>query len=109
MSREQMVARQKELLALAKSQNRAMTEDELKEFDSLQRSIDAIDAAAASTGHANQTRSAKEDDGDGEGDDESKEDGQKSLKDAQKRAAKEERERIRSIEEMCRHFGVDSK
>ena len=46
MSREQMVARQKELLALAKSQNRAMTEDELKEFDSLQRSIDAIDAAA---------------------------------------------------------------
>ena len=108
MSREQMVARQKELLALAKSQNRAMTEDELKEFDSLQRSIDAIDAAAASTGHANQ-RSAKEDDGDGEDDDESKEDGQKSLKDAQKRAAKEERDRIRSIEEMCRHFGVDSK
>ena len=109
MSREQMVARQKELLALAKSQNRAMTEADLKEFDSLQRSIDAIDAAAASTGHANQTRSVKEDDEDGEDGDDPKEDGQKSLKDAQKRAAKEERERIRSIEEMCRHFGVDSK
>lgn len=108
MSREQMIARQRELLALAKSQNRAMTEDELKEFDSLQRSIDAIDAAAASTGHANQSRAKEDDEDDGE-DDDDPEDGQKSLKDAQKRATQDERARIRSIEEMCRHFNVESR
>ena len=107
MSREQMIARQQELLALAKSQNRAMTEDELKEFDSLQRSIDAYDAAVGATGHANQ-RSVKDDDDDEGGNDDDDEDGQKSAKDIQARAIKEERERIRSIEEMCRHFNMDA-
>ena len=107
MSREQMIARQQELLAFAKSQNRAMTEDELKEFDSLQRSIDAYDAAVGATGHANQ-RSVKDDDDDEGGNKDDDEDGQKSAKDIQARAIKEERERIRSIEEMCRHFNMDA-
>lgn len=114
MNRKQMIARQQELLALAKSQNRAMTEDELKEFDNLQRSIEAYDAAmrAKATGHASQRSESNDDDdngdgeGDGEGDDDK--DGQKSLKDAQQRAIQAERERIRSIEQMCRHFNIDS-
>lgn len=113
MNRKQMIARQQELLALAKSQNRAMTEDELKEFDNLQRSIEAYDAAMRSkaTGHASQrSENNDNDDGDGEGDGEwdNDKDGQKSLKDAQQRAIKEERDRIRSIEQMCRHFNMDS-
>ena len=108
MSREQMIARQQELLSLAQSQGRAMTEAELSEFDALQRSIDALTAAeAAMTGHTNQTRSdddGKDDDTSGNDDDE---DSQRQLDAANER--KLERERIRAIEDMCEHFGVESR
>lgn len=109
MSREQMLARQQELLNLARNQHRAMTEDEQREFENLQRSIDAMNAAAlaaGSTGHTNQTR-ANEDDDEGDNDDDDDE-GERSLEQARQRAIKEERERVRSIEEMCRDLGVDS-
>jgi len=114
MSREQMLARQNELLALARSEHRAMTEDERNEFDSLQRSIDAIDAAraAAVAGHANQSRANNGDDGEeGEDGEEDEEDDNENAS-RQLNAANErrlERERIRAIEDMCSHFGIDSR
>lgn len=114
MSREQMLARQQELLNLAKSEKRAMTDAELNEFESLQRSIDAFNAAAlaaAATGHANQTR-AKDDDEGGEGEDNKDDESKKSEGKKQFDAANErkmERERIRAIEDMCGHFGVDAR
>lgn len=115
MTKEQMIARQNELLNLAKSENRAMTTDERAEFDSLQRSIEAYDrglAAAGNAGHVSQVRAKDDDkdggegddDGEGEGDD-GKDDGKKSLD----RTLRAERERIRAIEEMCEHFGVESR
>jgi len=105
MSREQMLKRQQQLLDLAKAENRAMTEAELKEFESLQRSIDALNAAAlaAASGHANQTREnddnegGSQDDGDGEGTRQFDAEMERRM----------ERERIRAIEEMCGHFGVE--
>jgi hypothetical protein len=116
MSREQMLARQQELLALARNQHRAMTEDEQREFENLQRSIDAMNAAAlaaGSTGHANQSRATEDDgdgegDGDGDGDGEGDDEGKKALAQARQRAIQEERQRVRNIEEMCRDLGVDS-
>jgi len=118
MSRKQMLARQQELLALAKSEKRAMTDAELNEFESLQRSIDAYDAydaaaLVAATDHANQTRAQDDDEG-GEGgeDDEDEEKSEQSKGEKQFDAAgvrKKERERIRAIEDMCGHFGVDAR
>lgn len=108
MTREQMLARQQEILALARSEKRALTADEQREFDSLQRSIEAIDAA---TGNQNHTRAEgdedEEGDGDGDGGDEDEEDGNRSLDDARKRAIAEERQRVRTITDMCRDIGVD--
>lgn len=110
MSREQMLARQQELLNLAKAEKRAMTDAELAEFESLQRSIDAMNAAAlaaAATGHANQTR-ANDDDGEDEGgEDDGEEEKRRQLDAANERRM--ERERIRAIEDMCSHFGVDAR
>ena len=59
MTREQMIARQRELLNLAQSEGRAMTADERAEFDSLQRAIEAYDrsmSAAGNAGHTTQSR-----------------------------------------------------
>lgn len=109
MSREQMLARQQELLDLAKTEKRAMTDAELQEFESLQRSIDAINAAslAAATGHANQKReddnAAKKENADEPDDSDAK----RQMDAANER--KLERERIREIEEMCNHFDVDAR
>lgn len=99
MTKEQMIARQRELLELAKSQNRAMNADEQREFDALQGSIEALDRAAAAgqAGHVSQTRS---------------EDGNEGGEDKEAalgRALCEERERTRAIEEMCAHFSVESR
>lgn len=106
MNRQQMLARQQELLNLAKAEKRALTEDEQREFDSLQRSIEALDAAAGAAGRAHET--GEDGDGEGEGDDDDDEGGSRSLDEARQRAVREERQRIRTITEMCRDLGVDS-
>lgn len=100
MTKEQMIARQQELLELAKSQNRAMNADEQREFDALQVRIDAMSGAATveQPGHVSQTR--EEDD---------KETGAEDQAQSLDRALREERERTRAIEEMCEHFGVESR
>lgn len=98
MTREQMLARQKELLQQAKAAGRAMTEDERAEFDSLQRSIEALDRSAGGSARDGAQRTAA---GNGEGDDEG--DG-----DENSRTIAQERNRIRQIEEMCRDFGMET-
>lgn len=100
MNRKQMLARQQELLNLAKTEKRALTEDEQREFDSLQRSIEALDAAAAAGGSQ-----AAEGEGSSEG--EGSDEGERSLEAARQRAIQEERQRISTITEMCRDLGVD--
>lgn len=92
MGIEQMLARQKEILRLARDEKREMTEEERSEFESLQRSIEewVKNAKEANQQEVQETQCAVEE-----------VDGQ--------RAIEEERERIRSIEEMCGHFGVDAR
>ncbi len=119
MNRKQMIARQQELLDLAKSEKRALTEDEQREFDGLQRSIEAMDAAAnpgsgASGEPGNEPTPAPDNRGadglvghvgsigptgpSGIPDD-----------DARQRFIQEERQRISTITQMCRNFGMDPK
>lgn len=102
MTREQMLARQKELLQQARTAGRAMTEDERAEFDSLQRSIEALDRSAGngSAGDGPQRGAAANGEGD-EGDDGDGAEGSRSI-------AQNERNRIRQIEEMCRDFGMET-
>ena len=78
MNREQMIQRQQELLNAAKAAQRELTAEEQAEFDSLQRSIEALDAAA---GEADGIRAAQQ----------------------------AERTRIREIETMCAHFGMEAR
>ena len=78
MNREQMIQRQQELLNAARAAQRELTAEEQAEFDSLQRSIEALDAAA---GEADGIRAAQQ----------------------------AERTRIREIETMCAHFGMEAR
>lgn len=98
MTREQMLARQNEILQRARTENRAMTAEERAEFDTLQRSIEALDRAGATAGGEGGSRGAGEGDGN-EGED-GDEEGARS-------AVENERARIRQIEDMCRDFGMD--
>ena len=113
MGREQMIARQNELLALAKSEHRAMNEDERAEFESLQRSINAMDAPAAAVSPGHATRSDNDNEGgeggSGDGGDTGEEQNAASASEAMARAVEEERDRIRAIEDMCGHFGIDAR
>ena len=101
MNREQMLARQRELLQLAQTEGRAMTADERAEFDSLQRAIEALDnnAGSGAAGHANQQAQRTADLGEG---------GEGGDPEAQTRAITEERNRIREITEMCRDFQMEA-
>ena len=102
MTREQILARQNELLMLARSQDRALTDEEKKEFDSLQRDLDALNAAASYTsGHVSHRASEDDDDNDDDDEDGDGEDTERALR--------AERARIRQIEDMCRDFGMESR
>lgn len=100
MTREQILARQAELLNQARAAGRAMTAEERAEFDSLQRQLDELDRSAAA-GHAGQEPQARSNTGE--------EGGSDPDPDAATRAIEDERERIRSIEDMCRDFGIESR
>ena len=58
MTREQMLARQNEILQAARAESRAMTAEERAEFDTLQRSIEALDRAGATAGGEGSSRGA---------------------------------------------------
>ncbi len=68
MTKEQIIARQKELLAQARAAGRAMDADERAEFDSLQRALDNITADGADGNPGNGTaQRAEEDNGNQDG------------------------------------------
>ena len=106
MTREQMIARQRELLNLAQSEGRAMTADERSEFDSLQRAIEAYDRSMSAVGNAGHTTQSRADGNEEEGTDE--EDDEEDEENTQ-RAVAAERNRIRQITEMCRDFGMEAR
>lgn len=115
MNREQILARQNELLALASG--RAMTDAERAEFDSLQRALEALDERDAfvgtgETGHAGQQRASEagnstEDTGDTPETGDNARSGMEA-EDVQ-RAIQADRNRIRQVEDLCREFGMDSR
>ena len=87
---KKLIQRQQELLSTAKAAQRELTAEEQAEFDSLQRQIEA--APEAQTERA-ATPENKADDID-------------AVREAERKA---ERTRIREIEGMCKHFGIESK
>lgn len=102
MGKEEMIARQKVLLDTAKQESRAMTEDELKEFDTLQRFIDLYEKQEAEGGDHDETDD-EEEANDGKGEKSQSSEFEREL------ARKAERERIRTIEDVCGYFGVDAR
>ena len=102
MTREQMLARQNEILQAARAESRAMTAEERAEFDTLQRSIEALDRAGATAGGEGSSRGAAAGEGEGNGDE-----GGEGNGDGARSAVENERARIRQIEEMCRDFGMN--
>ena len=94
MNREQMIRRQQELLDTAKAQNRDLTPDERAEYDSLQSQIDALDAANQGERGMNPApeQAAHE---------------QVDPSQAARQAVEEERNRVNSINELCRGFGIN--
>lgn len=102
MTREQMLARQNEILQAARAESRAMTAEERAEFDTLQRSIEALDRAGATAGGEGSSRGAAAGEGGSNGDE-----GGEGNGDGARSAVENERARIRQIEEMCRDFGMN--
>lgn len=92
--KKQILARQRELLELAKAENRAMTTEELEEFDKLQRDLEAIDAKAA-TQDDTATRAMG-----------GNAPAPAQVDDAQ-RAIQEERSRVSEITDLARAFDMD--
>ena len=80
MTREQILARQKQLLEAARAEGRAMTAEELSEFDSLQRDLEDLDAREAAAPAADNTA---------------------------ERAIAAERERVADITALASSFDVD--
>lgn len=93
MNLKQMIRRQQELLNAARAAQRELTADEQAEFDSLQRSIDAIRATGGNSAPA------------GNGEQPTSGDNADSVRAAQQA----ERTRIREIEAICGHFGIDAR
>ena len=115
--RKQMLARQQQILSQAKAEKRALTAEEQNEFDSLQSSIEAMDAAVAAArshesgedgeGEGSGDGNGAEGEGSGDGNGAEGEEGGRSLDDARQRAIQDERQRVRTITEMCRDLDVD--
>ena len=100
MNLRQMIQRQQELLNAANAANRELTTQEQAEYDSLQKQIDAALAAMETGGEGNDSNGdgGKAERGEGEDSD--------SIRAAERQA---ERSRIREIEAMCGHFGMDAR
>lgn len=90
MDRRQMIQRQQELLNTAKAAGRELTAEEQAEFDSLQRQIDTMAGEGERGGEP--AASVPE---------------QRSVDAEAIRGA--ERSRIREIEAMCSHFGMEAR
>lgn len=88
MTREQILARQNELIEGARNAGRAMTAEEIAEFDSLQRALDALDARQ-------------------QGSPENGAEGTEGNQEDTQRAITEERNRISEISALARSFNLD--
>lgn len=103
MNEEQMIARQQELLNLAKNEQRDLTTEEQAEYDQLQRSLDDIQQrrnpqvptagqrAATETGAGSQTSGIPEG----------------ADPEAGRRSMEQERSRVVEIMNLCRSFGLN--
>ena len=92
MNLKQMIQRQQELLDSAKAANRKFTAEEQAEYDDLQRQIDAAKASAERPKeNVKAAETTPVDD--------------TAIREAERKA---ERSRIRDIEAMCRHFGIEA-
>lgn len=92
MNELQILARQQQILDLAKSENRDLTDAETREYENLQAQLDAIRAANQAQGSDNQR--GQED----TGADDSQE--------GSERAVEGERNRVMEITSLCRTFGL---
>ncbi len=99
MNRRKMIQRQQELLDAAQAAGRELTAEEQAEYDSLQRQIEAMDAVAPG---ADSERTAEQ-----PAENHSEPENVRGLETDQN-AIRAERERIRNIQRMCDHFGVDA-
>lgn len=95
--RKKWYQRMQELLNTAKAANREFTAEEQAEYDDLARKIEEFDQKEAE-------RKAKE-----EAEKAAKAEQQKDLDEALKAEREAERNRIREIEKMCQHFGIEAR
>lgn len=93
MNLRQMIQRQQELLNMAKTANRELTEQEQAEFNSLQKQIEAALAAMDKSGENSDNENG----------------GQKENSADFDNIRAAERDRIRQIEAMCNHFEMDAR
>lgn len=94
--RKKWIQRQQELLNTAKAAGRELTADEQTEFDDLQRKIDEFDQKEAERKAKEEAEKALNAD-------------TENLDKVREAERKAERNRIREIEKMCNHFGVEAR
>ena len=102
MTFQQMIARQQEIVNGARAAGRDLTAEEQREFDELQRQIDAADTGNGGSAPAGGARGAEDPtpaEGTGNGGPAPANDGQ--------RAVAEERQRISDIMALCRQTGME--
>lgn len=95
MTREQLLARQQELLNAAQAEQRDLTPEEQAQFDDCQRQLDAMGAPTASNENQGQRNLGGE------------EGTNPDPAEAAQRAVAAERQRIAEITSLCREFGID--
>ena len=98
MTLEEMINEQRMLINNARTQGRAMSEEETRRFDELQQQIDTQRTQSNNAAHAREGETQTQT-GNGDGGDEGEGDTQ--------RAIAQERTRISNISAMCRDFEVD--
>lgn len=81
MNREQILARQQEIIDLARAENRDLTDGEQKEFDALTRQLNELDSVGSASGD--------------------------NGSEAAQRAIEGERTRVADITDLCRSFGIN--
>ena len=98
MNREQLLARQQEIINAARAAQRELTPEEQAEFDECQRQLDAMGTAPA---QENENPNQGQRNLGGEGGE------NPDPMEAAQRAVAAERQRIADITSLCRTFGVD--
>ncbi len=94
--RKKWIQRQQELLNTAKAAGRELTADEQTEFDDLQRKIDEFDAKEAERQAQASAAQAQPE-------------AEVNMSAVRETERKAERDRIREIESMCAHFGIEAR